>query len=276
MPTVGTLLRGNVLPRLECSLLLAHLLHTTRESVLAHPETALSAKGAEAFAELVGRRLRGEPVAYLVGMREFYGLRLRVTPEVLIPRPETELLVDAAIRRLAEFAPARVLDLGTGSGAVAIAIAAQRPRARVEAIDVQSGAVELATANARMLAVANVQFHQSDWYAGCREGQYEIIVSNPPYIAAGDPHLAQGDLRFEPRIALTPGADGLEAIREIVNGAAARLAPGGWLLFEHGYDQAERCRDLMVRAGFAEIATLRDLSGIERVCEGRKPLVPAG
>lgn len=275
MPTVAALLRGNALPRLEYSLLLAHLLQVTRESVLAHPETVLSAKGAEAFAELVGRRLRGEPIAYLVGMREFYGMRLRVTPEVLIPRPETELLVDAALRRLAESATARVLDLGTGSGAIAIAIAAQRPRARVEAVDVQPGAVELATANARMHAVANAQFHQSDWYSGCREAHYEVIVSNPPYIAASDPHLAQGDLRFEPRIALTPGSDGLEAIRKIVLGAPAVLAPGGWLLFEHGYDQAERCRELMSRAGFAEIATLRDLAGIERVCEGRKPHVPA-
>ncbi|MBK8739755.1 MAG: peptide chain release factor N(5)-glutamine methyltransferase [Betaproteobacteria bacterium] len=275
MPTVGALLRGNALPRLECSLLLAHLLQTTRESVLAHPETLLSANGAEAFAELAGRRLRGEPIAYLVGMREFYGMRLRVTPEVLIPRPETELLVDAALRRLAESSTVRVLDLGTGSGAVAIAIAAQRPHAQVEAVDVQPGAVELATTNARTLAVANVQFHRSDWYAACRVAHYEVIVSNPPYIAASDPHLTQGDLRFEPRIALTPGSDGLEAIREIVHGAAARLAPGGWLLFEHGYDQAERCRDLMGRAGFAEIATLRDLAGIERVCEGRKPLVPA-
>ncbi|MBK7469848.1 MAG: peptide chain release factor N(5)-glutamine methyltransferase [Betaproteobacteria bacterium] len=275
-PTVGALLRGNALPRLECSLLLAHLLQTTRESVLAHPETLLSANGAEAFAELTGRRLRGEPIAYLVGMREFYGMRLRVTPEVLIPRPETELLVDAALRRLAESSTVRVLDLGTGSGAVAIAIAAQRPHARVEAIDVEPGAVALATANARLLAVANVQCHESNWYAGCREGHYEVIVSNPPYIAASDPHLTQGDLRFEPRIALTPGSDGLEAIREIVHGAAARLAPGGWLLFEHGYDQAERCRDLMDKAGFAEIATLRDLAGIGRVCEGRKPLVLAG
>jgi release factor glutamine methyltransferase len=272
--TVGSLLRGNDLPRLERTLLLAHVLNATRESVLAHPETTLSDEAAGEFACLLGRRLRGEPIAYLVGLREFYGLRLRITPDVLIPRSDTELLVEAALRRLAEASRGRVLDLGTGSGAVAIAIARYRPHTQIEALDVAAAAVALAAANARMLSVPNVSFRQSNWYSACAERFYDVIVSNPPYIPSADPHLAEGDLRFEPRIALTPGEDGLAAIRGIVAGAASRLTPGGWLLFEHGHDQAERCRALVAEAGFVEIATLRDLAGIERVCEGRMPIGP--
>jgi release factor glutamine methyltransferase len=268
--TTGTLLRGNDLPRLECTLLLAHALNATRESVLAHPETKLSDEAAAEFASLLRRRLAGEPIAYLVGSREFYGLNLRITPDVLIPRPATELLVEAALRRLPEAMPGFVLDLGAGSGAVAIAIGKYRPRMEIEALDVADAAVELAAVNARMLSVPNARFHQSDWFSACYRRFYDVIVSNPPYIPSADPHLSEGDLRFEPRIALTPGEDGLFAIRRIVAGAASRLAPDGWLLFEHGYDQAEPCRELMAEAGFVEIATLRDLAGIERVCEGRK------
>lgn len=267
--TAGSLLRGNDLPHLERTLLLAHALNVTRESVLAHPETVLSDEVACKFASLLRRRLDGEPIAYLVGAREFYGLRLRITPDVLIPRPDTELLVEAALRRLAEAAPGRVLDLGTGSGAVAIAIAKCRPQMQIDAVDVADGAVAVAAANASVLLVPNASFHQSDWYSACGELLYDLIVSNPPYIPSTDPHLSEGDLRFEPRMALTPGADGLAAIRAIVAGTASRLVPGGWLLFEHGYDQAECCRALMAAAGFIEIATLRDLAGIERVCEGR-------
>lgn len=272
--TIGSLLRGNALPRLECTILLAHVLGKSRESVLAHPEICLSGAVAKDFSRLVGRRLRGEPIAYLVGRREFFGLSLRVTPDVLIPRPDTEILVEAALRRLGDELSARVLDLGTGSGAVAIAMAAQRPRVRVDALDVAPGAVALAAANAGALGVLNVRVRQSDWYSGCPLDVYDVIVSNPPYIASTDPHLSEGDLRFEPRVALTSGEDGLKAIRHIVAGAMSRLAPGGWLLFEHGYDQAERCRELLAAAGFLEIATLRDLAGIERVCEGRAPGVP--
>jgi release factor glutamine methyltransferase len=259
------------LPRLERTLLLAHALNTTRESVLAHPETALSKEAASKFAGLLRRRLAGEPMAYLVGSREFYGLTLRITPDVLIPRPATELLVDAALHRLPEAMPGFVLDLGTGSGAVAIAIGKHRPRMEIEALDVAEAAVELAAFNARLLSVPNVRFHQSDWYSACCRRFYDVIVSNPPYIPSADPHLAEGDLRFEPRFALTPGEDGLSAIRRVVTGAASRLAPDGWLLFEHGYDQARPCTELMAAAGFVEIATLRDLAGIERVCAGRMP-----
>lgn len=267
--TIRSLLRGNELPRLECTLLLAHVLNVRRESVLAHPEGGVSEPIAAQFSTLVSRRLGGEPIAYLIGSREFYGLNLRITPDVLIPRPDTELLVEAALRRLVDASPGRVLDLGTGSGAVAIAIAKYRPRMQIEAIDVADAAVALATANARMLSVPNASFHQSNWYSACEQQSYDAIVSNPPYISSADPHLSEGDVQFEPGIALTPGEDGLAAIRSIVAGAASRLVPGGWLLFEHGYDQAKSCRRLMAKAGFVQIATLRDLAGIERVCEGR-------
>lgn len=267
--TAGSLLRGNDLPRLERTLLLAHALNVTRESVLAHPETVVPDEVACKFVSLVRRRLGGEPIAYLVGSREFYGLHLHITPDVLIPRPDTELLVEAALRRLAGAAPGRVLDLGTGSGAVAIAIAKHRPQMQIDAVDVADAAVSLAATNARLLSVPNASFRQADWYSACGEQCYDLIVSNPPYIPSADPHLFEGDLRFEPRRALTPGADGMAAIRAIVAGAASRLAPHGWLLFEHGYDQAEHCRKLLADAGFVKIATLRDLAGIERVCEGR-------
>lgn len=267
--TVGSLLRGNELPRLEQTLLLAHALNRTRESVLAHPELVLSAATFQQFSGLLARRLAGEPIAYLVASREFYGLKLQITTDVLIPRPETELLVEAALERLPEKAPGRVLDLGTGSGAIAIALATYRPRMRIEGVDVADAAIALATTNARDLSLANVRFHRSDWYADCDLPLYDAIVTNPPYIPAADPHLSLGDLRFEPRLALTPGADGLAAIRAIVAGAPSRLTRGGWLLFEHGYDQGQSCRELLALAGFVEIGTLRDLAGIERVCTGR-------
>ena len=267
--TVGSLLQGNDLPRLERTLLLAHALNVSRESVLAHPERSVLASVATTYASLIKRRVAGEPVAYLVASREFYGLNLRITPDVLIPRSDTELLVEAALRRLAEESAGPVLELGTGSGAIAIAIAKYRPRMQIEAVDITYGAVVLAAANARLRSFANVKVHRSNWYSACDHRFYEVIVSNPPYIPAADPHLSMGDLRFEPRIALTPGEDGLAAIRQIVAGAATRLAPGGWLLFEHGYDQAERCRELMAKSGFLQIGTLRDLAGVERVCEGR-------
>ena len=269
---VGSLLRGNGLSRLEGTVLLAHVLNITRELVLAHPEMTLSEDLAREFFILVRRRAAGEPIAYLVGSREFYGLNLRITPEVLIPRPDTEVLVEAALRRLPERSQGRVLDLGTGSGAVAIAIAKHRPRLQIEALDVADAAVALAAANARMHSVSNVSFYRSNWYANCAERVYDVIVSNPPYIASADRHLSEGDLRFEPRLALTPGEDGLEAIRSIVAGARPRLSPGGWLLFEHGYDQGQRCRELLAETGFVQIATLRDLAGNERVCEARMPV----
>ena len=265
--TIGALLRGNELSRLETSILLAKLLNTTRELVLAHPERPILPEDAIQYASLVRSRLAGIPMAYLTGSREFYGIEFKVSSDVLVPRPDTELLVDAALSRLGSGAP-EILDLGTGSGAVAIAIAANRGSASVEAVDVSESALAIASANVAAHRLANVDVHRSDWYRDCRLGRYQMIVSNPPYIREGDPHLDQGDVRHEPRLALTSGADGLDAIRTIVAGASLRLVDGGHLLFEHGYDQAEQCRALMRGAGLVAIESLRDLAGIERVCVG--------
>jgi release factor glutamine methyltransferase len=206
-------------------------------------------------------------VAYLTGEREFYGLPLRVTRDVLIPRPETELLVDLALERLPNRA-GRVVDLGTGSGAVAVAIAHAAPDAEVVAIDASPAALAVARENARRHGAA-IRFVEGDWFAGLAGERFDLIVSNPPYVAAGDGHLGEGDLRFEPRAALVGGPDGLDAIRAIVAGAKAHLAAGGWLLFEHGFDQAERCRSLLGMYGYADIEGWRDLAGIARVAGGR-------
>lgn len=269
--TVGALLRGNELPRLEASVLLAHALGIRRESVLAYPERPVSATELDRYTECVQRRRDGVPVAYLTGLREFYGLELRVSPEVLIPRPESELIVDAVLQRLGPDASAAVLDLGTGSGAIAIAIARHRPHATVDAFDVSPGAVAAATANASALSLANVRVRRSDWYAECPDrARYDVIVSNPPYIKLGDPHLAEGDVRHEPMLALVGGADGLNAIRVVVAGASARLVDGGYLMFEHGYDQSAAALRLLRDAGFGAVESLRDLAGLERVAIGRR------
>jgi len=227
---------------------------------------------ASAFATLCQRRLAGEPIAYLVGEREFYGLPLRCSPAALIPRPETELLVDLALVRLPLECHARVLDLGTGTGAIALAIAHQRPLARITAVESSAEALALAQSNAAALRLAQIEFRQSDWYSALPSDRFDLIVANPPYIAAADAHLAQGDLRFEPRAALTPEGDGLAALRIIIGSAPRHLVPGGWLLVEHGWDQGEAVRALFAAAGFSAIATARDLGGQERVTGGtRKP-----
>lgn len=213
------------------------------------------------------RRAAGEPIAYLTGACEFYGLEFRVTPSVLIPRPETELLVDLVLERLPGAGRARVLDLGTGSGCIAVTLAHLRPRLEVWAADASPAALEVARDNARRLD-ATVRLLRSDWLAALAGERFDLILANPPYVAAGDPHLSQGDLRFEPASALVAGEDGLNDIRRIVAAAPAHLVPGGWLLFEHGYDQGQRCRTLLAQAGFARVASWRDLAGIERVSGG--------
>jgi release factor glutamine methyltransferase len=228
---------------------------------------------AQAFFALARRRREGEPVAYLTGVREFWGLPLAVTSAVLIPRPETEALVEIALARLPADRDTRVLDLGTGSGAIALAIAHERPRAQVLATDVSAAALAVARQNGRRLALANVEFLQSDWYAEMpatwRGGRFDVIASNPPYIVAGDPHLAAGDLRHEPAGALSPGGDGLASLRRIVAGARDHLAPGGTLVVEHGFDQSEAVRALFAGAGLTEVLAQRDLAGIPRVVVGR-------
>jgi len=256
--------------RLETQVLLCQACSRPRAWLVAHDLEVLDSAPANAFSALLERRLAGEPIAYITGEREFYGLSFQVTPAVLIPRPETELLVEQALARLPENRASRVLDLGTGSGAIALTLAKLRPQAVVTAVDLSPAALAVARNNAQRLALANVDFVQSAWYAALPpHSRFELIVSNPPYIAAGDPHLAQGDVRFEPPAALASGPDGLDDIRVIIAGAVVHLAHGGWLLFEHGYDQAGACRALLEQAGFCEVASVDDLAGIARVSLGR-------
>lgn len=271
--TVRRALAQSGLVPLDAQVLLAHVLATERAWLVAHADNPLTGEQAAAFAALARRRRGGEPVAYLTGVREFWGLPLAVSPAVLIPRPETEALVELALARLPEDRVVTVLDLGTGSGAIALAIAHDRPRARVLATDVSADALAVARENARRLGIGNVQFARSDWYADVpaawRDVRFDLVASNPPYVAMGDPHLAEGDLCFEPGAALASGSDGIAAIRTVVAGAPSRLAPGGTLVVEHGYDQADRVRDLFAAAGLADIVSVRDLAGIPRVVAGR-------
>ena len=266
-PTVGQLLAAAGIDPFEARLLLAHALGLTRVQLITRSHEQPAAGQVQAVRDLFARRRAGEPVAYLLGYREFHGLLLRVTPDVLIPRPETELLVDLASERIGNQAW-RVLDLGTGSGAIAIALAHLHPAAQVFAVDLSAPALAIARENAAANGV-KVEFAEGSWYGPLAGMQFDIIVSNPPYICAGDPHLAQGDLRFEPVQALTDQADGLDALRMIVSGAPTHLAPGGYLLMEHGYDQAGAVRALLADAGFANVESWRDLAGIERVSGGR-------
>jgi release factor glutamine methyltransferase len=267
--TVHALLSTNELPLLEAQVLAGYALGVSRIALLACPERLVHAESVRRTEELFARRRAGEPIAYLTGEREFFGLSLQVTPGVLIPRPETELLVELALERLPARRGKRVLDLGTGSGAIAIAIAHEAPDAEVIAVDSSSAALEVARSNARRHD-ATIRLVHSDWFEALGVERFDLIVSNPPYVAAGDGHLQQGDLRFEPQQALAGGADGLDPIRAIVSRSLEYLAPEGWLLFEHGYDQAERCRRLLRERGFAEITSWTDLAHIERVSGGRR------
>lgn len=253
----------------DAELLLAHVLGASRGWLFAHGDAALPAGAGERYAVLLARRQAGEPVAYLIGRQGFWSLDLAVTPATLIPRPETELLVELALERLPAEAPARVADLGTGSGAIALAVARERPQAQVVATDASDAALAVACGNAARNGVANVAFRAGDWFAPLRGERFDLIASNPPYIALGDPHLDDGDLRFEPAAALSSGADGLDAIRTLVAGAPAHLAAGGWLLLEHGWTQGAAVRALLRQAGFGDVRTAQDLEGRDRVTLGR-------
>ena len=255
------------LPPLEARMLLERVLGKTRAWLIAHADEAAGAEAEQAFAALAEQRRQGEPIAYILGKREFHGLEFGVTRAVLIPRPETELLVELALERIPENAALRVLDLGAGSGAIAVAVAKQRPQARLTAVDVDYAALAVARANASRHGVS-VRFFYGDWFGALSGETFDLIVSNPPYVAAGDPHLAMGDVRFEPQRALVGGADGLDCIRAIVAKAGAHLRPGAWLLFEHGYDQAEACRALLEAHGYAKVQSWPDLAGIPRVSGG--------
>ena len=259
----------------DARVLLCHASGRDTAYLMAHPEAQLRPEVAASYDQLVARREAGDPVAYLTGKREFYGRMFKVSPAVLIPRPETELLVDLALERISNRSTTRVLDLGTGSGCVAISIASERSQSKLVATDQSLEALAIARRNAVELHVGNVAFVQSDWFSGLRPERFDVIVSNPPYVAGGDPHLAEGDLRFEPQTALVGGEDGLEAIRTIVSGARAHLVPAGWLLLEHGFDQAAKARALLRESGYRDIFSARDLAGIERVSGGRLTLVDA-
>ena len=278
------LLSQSALTRNEASLLAAHALGVARTWVLAHDTDALSTAQLDAVNAVFARRLGGEPVAYIQGFREFYGLSFIVSPAVLIPRPETELLVDWLIQNTPQ--GSRVLDLGTGSGAISVALAHNRPDVLVHACDISAEALAIAAQNNAALAGGRVRLLQSNWFdrvdsvggqlGGQFGGGFDIIVSNPPYIAAGDAHLAQGDLRFEPAGALTDHADGLSHYRRIVAGCAAHLAPAAWLVLEHGYDQADTLNALLVAAGFTHISQHYDAAaegkrGMARMLVAQKP-----
>ena len=266
--TMAGALRDGGLDAVDARALLRHVIGCDEAWLISHPDRQLSATEQKAYATLRARRAAGEPVAYLTGEREFYSLAFNVTPAVLIPRPETELLAEAALELLPADSPLRVLDLATGSGCVAVTIARQRPRARVTATDISRNALAVARGNAAQHGT-NIEFVESDWFAALVGRRFDLIVANPPYIAAGDAHLAAGDLRFEPRAALVAGPLGLECIEVIVEEASHHLAPGGWLLFEHGYDQGPCSRALLAATGYDEIVTRRDLAGSERVSGGR-------
>jgi release factor glutamine methyltransferase len=255
--------------RHEAEHLLLHVLARDRAWLFAHGDDPLSEHEAAAFDALLTRRAAGEPLAYLLGRRGFWTLDLQVSPATLIPRPETERLVELALERLPDDRPLRIADLGTGSGAIALALASERPLAQVVATDVSDDALHVAQANAEENHVANVAFRRGSWLAPLAAERFDLIASNPPYIADGDPHLSQGDLRFEPPTALSSGADGLDAIRAIVATAPAHLLPGGWLLLEHGWDQGAAIRALLLAAGFVDVTTETDLEQRDRVTLGR-------
>jgi release factor glutamine methyltransferase len=254
----------------DARLLLQHVLGISHAALIAHDERELAEDERRRFLALAARRAAGEPVAYLLGWREFYGRHFAVNPAVLIPRPETELLVDQALQRLPPDARIEVLDLGTGSGNIALTLALERPRCAVTAVDASASALAIALENARALRAGNAEFRQGDWYGPVAGRSFDLIVSNPPYVADTDPHLGRGDLRFEPPAALRAGPDGLAAIRQIVALASEYLRPNGWLLFEHGYDQAHACRCLLAEAGFVDVTTASDLAELPRVSGGRK------
>ncbi len=257
--------------RLEARLLLQEALGASHAWLLTHEDDTLPDDAARTFGDKLQRRLGGEPVAYILGHREFYGLDLAISPDTLIPRPDTETLVEAALGRIPPNQSCKVLDLGTGSGAIALAIASQRPQAVVSAVDFSVAALETAVSNAIKLDIKNVRFLQSDWFSSLCMERFDVIVSNPPYIAENDPHLTQGDLRFEPQSALISGKDGLDDIRRIIASAAGHLNQGGWLLLEHGHDQGAAVAALLQQHHFLEIAHFQDLAKITRVSSGHLP-----
>ena len=253
---------------LEVNLLLQHLLKVNRAWLISHDRDVLTDDQQQDFYALLQRRLVGEPIAYILGLREFYGLPLKVTQATLIPRPDTETLVEAAFQKISVNVAWDILDLGTGTGAVALAIAKHRPTCNLIGVDASVEALAVAIENAQRLDLKNVRFIKSNWFSDLAAERFNLIVSNPPYIAEGDCHLTQGDLRFEPRSALVSGVDGLDDIRRIIQDAQNYLKPNGWLMLEHGYDQAQSVASLLKEHGFSQIDHTQDLAGTLRVTFG--------
>jgi release factor glutamine methyltransferase len=270
LDSAGALLTAhNDAPALEAAVLLAHVLGMTRAQLRTRPEQALRADQQQAFFDLIARRKAGEPVAYLIGHREFWSLDLIVNRHTLIPRPETELLVELALARIPVNDEFHVLDLGTGSGAIALAIASERPRCRITASDCSPRALAVARTNAERLNISNVSFREGSWLSPFGAERFDIIVANPPYVAEHDPHLEEGDLPAEPRSALVAGPTGLEMIGAIIEGANRHMREEAWLLMEHGYNQADRVATLLHDAAFRQVQTWRDTAGNERVSGGQ-------
>ncbi|AXO89842.1 peptide chain release factor N(5)-glutamine methyltransferase [Pseudomonas parafulva] len=275
MTIIASLLRNAQLPdsssaRLDAELLLSAALGKSRSYLHTWPERIVSSEAADTYAGWLERRRAGEPVAYILGHQGFWKLDLEVAPHTLIPRPDTELLVEAALELLPASA-AQVLDLGTGTGAIALALASECPAWQVTAVDRVEEAVALAERNRQRLHLANVQVRASHWFEALPGERFDLIISNPPYIASEDPHLSAGDVRFEPSSALVAGADGLDDLRLIIARAPQHLMAGGWLLLEHGYDQASAVRELLTASGFSDVGSRRDLGGHERISLGRLP-----
>lgn len=256
-------------PRLDAELLLSRALDVQRSYLFAHPDDEMDADAAARFEAQVARRADGMPLAYLTGIREFWSMPLVVTKDVLVPRPETELLVEQALSRLPKRSTACILDLGTGSGAIALAIAKERPSCAIVATDIDSNAIAVARENARRQSVPNIEFLVGPWTEPVASRRFDLVVSNPPYVAADDPAL--WNLRHEPRHALVSGDDGLDAIRHIANAAGAILHPGGDLLLEHGHDQHGAVGEILAAAGWQQIEACRDLAGHERITIARRP-----
>jgi release factor glutamine methyltransferase len=260
-------LGGQPAGQLEAEVLLCGVLGVNRAWLYANPDPSPEAAQVSRYQDLVAQRVDGEPIAYLTGQREFWSLPLKVTPDVLIPRPETELLVETVLEAIPQTVTWRVADLGTGSGAIALALATERPHCEIHATEYSAAALRLAKENGQAIAPGRVRFHLGSWLTPL-QGKFRVIVSNPPYVAAGDPHLQQGDCQFEPAQALTPGPDALSAFRHIADESRRYLKAGGMLAFEHGYDQAHAVRQLMTDFGYNGVETRKDLENRDRVTLG--------
>lgn len=272
---IARLQRATDQPRHEAEILLAAALGRPRAWIMAHPdECILDCEATDRYEAWVTRRSHGEPVAYVLGEKEFWSLPLEVTPDVLVPRPETELVVELALTHLRRDQQARVLDLAAGSGAIALALARELPRAAVVGTDISAAAIAVARRNGQRLGLANVSFRTGSWFDPVAAERFDLVASNPPYIAETDERVEPGVRRFEPHNALFAGTDGLEALRVITGAAGRHLSPGGWLVVEHGDRQGLAVRELLSAAGFADVATRQDLSGLDRCTEGRWPGLP--